>query len=340
MIWVAWRQHRQQTLAGFGLVALVAVFVLLTGIQMSHTFHASGLADCLKTSNSACGDLAELFMQQFRSLQFFAVLFIALPVLAGLFWGAPLVAREFEHHTERLAWVQSVSRRRWLAWKVGFVATATAIGGAAFASLVSWWMSPLLAASEATSHTGGGGGFDVGLFDLHGVVPVAYALFAFALGLALGHVIGKVVPAMGATLVGFAAARFLIEDARPHYMAPKTASIATSGFFKGPVAPNLPSGSWILNEKTVDATGHVWWQGGGVRVSPAITGRCPGFFSPSGDPAPKAIEACFRHLGLRTVDVYQPAARYWSFQWIEFGIFVALSAALIGFVIWRIKRSG
>jgi hypothetical protein len=34
----------------------------------------------------------------------------------------------------------------------------------------------------------------------------------------------------------------------------------------------------------------------------------------------------------------QPAARYWSFQWIELGGYLALTVALAGIAYWRIKH--
>jgi hypothetical protein len=39
----------------------------------------------------------------------------------------------------------------------------------------------------------------------------------------------------------------------------------------------------------------------------------------------------------RWVD-YQPADRFWTFQYIEAGIFVGLAAILLAAVIWRVKR--
>ena len=42
-----------------------------------------------------------------------------MPALIGAFWGAPLITREFEAGTFRLAWNQSVTRARWLAIKLG-----------------------------------------------------------------------------------------------------------------------------------------------------------------------------------------------------------------------------
>jgi len=42
---------------------------------------------------------------------------LATPALLGIFWGAPLIARELETGTCRLAWNQSVTRTRWLTVK-------------------------------------------------------------------------------------------------------------------------------------------------------------------------------------------------------------------------------
>ena len=46
------------------------------------------------------------------------------PLLVGLFWGAPVLAREFERGTHRLAWTQSVPRRAWLVVKLGVLGRA------------------------------------------------------------------------------------------------------------------------------------------------------------------------------------------------------------------------
>ena len=55
---------------------------------------------------------------------------ILLPALVGMFVGAPLLARELEHGTHRLAWTQSVTRRRWLLSKTLLLALAITVGGA------------------------------------------------------------------------------------------------------------------------------------------------------------------------------------------------------------------
>ena len=49
------------------------------------------------------------------------LLLLVVPAIIGIFWGAPLVARELETGTYRLAWTQSVTRTRWLAVKLAVV---------------------------------------------------------------------------------------------------------------------------------------------------------------------------------------------------------------------------
>jgi hypothetical protein len=42
--------------------------------------------------------------------------------------------------------------------------------------------------------------------------------------------------------------------------------------------------------------------------------------------------------GIREAITYQPASRYWPFQWIETGTFLTLALALAGFSFWRLGR--
>src|SRR4051794_38498547 len=106
----AWLQSRTQTLAAAGLLAAPAVAAAITGVQLSHVFHRL-VAHC----TAECG----FAIDQFHSHGVFMdhlldILARAVPALLGIFWGAPLVARELETSTYRLAWTQSVSRSRWL----------------------------------------------------------------------------------------------------------------------------------------------------------------------------------------------------------------------------------
>jgi hypothetical protein len=72
-------------------------------------------------------------------------------LLAGLFWGAPLIAREVEHGTHRLVWTQGVSRLRWALVKFGLVGAGVVVAAACYALLVTWWRAPLDQAAGGTA---------------------------------------------------------------------------------------------------------------------------------------------------------------------------------------------
>ena len=73
------------------------------------------------TTSNACGTALQQFNNQYGTLNLVGILLIFLPLLVGLFYGAPLVAREVEHGTHRLVWTQGISRRHWALVKFGFV---------------------------------------------------------------------------------------------------------------------------------------------------------------------------------------------------------------------------
>src|SRR5258706_11548137 len=104
MIWVAWRQHRTLMLWGAVAVAAMTLFLIPTGIGMSHFFTSSGLARCLSTVGGDCGELGPQFDSRYNGYAFLVPLFFLAPVLFGMFFGAPLIAREMGGGTYRLAW--------------------------------------------------------------------------------------------------------------------------------------------------------------------------------------------------------------------------------------------
>ena len=112
MIWLTWRQHRQQALAGAIGLAVIGTFFLLTHPGIAHTFQGSGAARCLAIPGRDCSNVTNVFSGRYSGLQFLIPLFLVVPLFVGLFWGAPLVAREIEQGTHRLVWTQRVARRR------------------------------------------------------------------------------------------------------------------------------------------------------------------------------------------------------------------------------------
>ncbi|RSM40743.1 transporter [Amycolatopsis balhimycina DSM 5908] len=320
MIWLTWRQHRKQALFTFGALIALAAIMVPTGLAMHAKYDSLGLPGCRAALGSAsmitqteatarCESLGHQFQQQFSGMVFVAVLFVVLPVLVGVFFGAPLVAREVEQGTHRLVWTQGVSRLHWALVKFGLLGAITAVLAVGYALGVSWWFQPLVSAST--------GRLTYISFDVQGIVPVAYTLFALALGVFAGTYWRKVLPAMGIALVGFAAIRVAIEVlARPRYLPARTLSFAPDSR----QTPNSASGDWVLDNGVRNAAGELVLPG-------AQIGPCP----PGGCGATEAGPGAYNWLR------YQPGDRFWTFQGIETGIFVLLAAALVFFAIRRLR---
>ena len=301
MTYLVWRQHRNQVL--FGAVALVAfaVLLLVTGVHMGAEYN-SAVASGFPTGELFRGDGALFDL---------VVLSGAVPVLLGLFWGAPLVAREVETGTHLLAWTQGVTRRRWLSSQVGWTILAAAVWGAAVSAVVTWWNASLHEARLEPQH-----------FDVSGLVPVAYSVFAVSLGIAAGALIRRVMPTLAVTVAGFVGLRVVVENyLRPHFMAAVTRTVPLS------FGTSTPSpGDWVVSSGVIDPAGHV---SDGIRISlDSVPAPCRGIV-PGGPGKPDSLLRCLGAHGYRTVFSYQPAGRYWAFQGIEAAVFLALAGLLV-----------
>jgi len=300
-------------------LAGLAIFLVVTGRAMHQAFGDTGLARCLGDMSSTvdyrvsdpatglpdCQEPAERLNAEYAGYLGPAILMLFLPLLLGLFLGAPLVAREIQHGTHRLVWTQGVTRRHWALVKFGLVVGAVLVVMVTYALLVTWWITPLALANAAR--------FEYLAFDLEAGVPVAYTLFAVALGIAAGTVWRKVLPAMAVTLVGFIGARLAVALARPHFVPPleRRFPVAANTF------PNPMRSDWILQRDAFDSAGRVIAPGGDIFC------RLP---CPEYDP------------GAYNVHIYQPAERFWLFQSMEAGLFVALAAVLLVVAVRRVRR--
>jgi ABC-type transport system involved in multi-copper enzyme maturation permease subunit len=116
MMWLTWRQFRAQAIVATTGLALMVVLLTVTGMRLAHQFDLTGIPGCQAHGN--CELLASNFMTTLRGSSYQAVflfttvLIYAVPALVGVFWGAPLITREIETGTLRLAWTQSVARTR------------------------------------------------------------------------------------------------------------------------------------------------------------------------------------------------------------------------------------
>jgi hypothetical protein len=334
MIWLTWRQHRAALIAGLGVLAALAAFLLASGAGLRRTYDDLGLNDCAAPIATSCPDLAQRFEGLYSGYQFLLPLFLILPVLVGVLWGAPLVAREIEHGTHRLVWTQSITRGRWLTVKVGVLAATAALGLALATWLLMWWVAPVMAVGTSR--------FETGMFDLLGVTPAAYGLAALAFGVAAGTFSRKLIPAIAITLVAFLLVRVAVDfGLRPHFMTPVTTSIPfpTAGAAKPAVQALSEDPGWIVSEQTVTADGRVVSDGIGFNFR-TLRDSCPELAEPRPGQPPDAAatSACVQRIGLHVEVVYQPDDRYWRFQVTEAGIYLVLSAGLLGASAWWLRH--
>jgi hypothetical protein len=315
MIWLTWRQHRRQALFTVLGLAVLAAFVVPTGLSMRHAFARLGLADCVVAAAPDCDPHLDEFSGTYGSLLLVSVLLLIVPLLVGLFWGAPLVAREVEQGTHRMIWTQGISRRHWALVKCALLGGAVTVFALVYGLGMSWWYAPLGALDVRQTR------FTEVFFDMQGVAPVGYTLFAVALGVFAGTALPRVLPAMAVTLAGFVGVRVAVALlARPHYLSPEVADQLIVG---GTGGQGDLAGGWVLAKDVRQADGAVVTSG---------TVRCP-----------KPDEcAGTAELGLRpgayNHQVFQPGDRFWTFQWIETGVFVALAALLLWLAVRRIRR--
>ena len=314
MTWLTWRQHRAQFSVAAALLAALAVLLLITGLQAASQYH-SALAAC--AANHSCANLASTLFLGSHAVGFLVIMTLGAPILVGLFWGAPLVAADLETGSSPFAWMQSVTRRRWLAVKTGWMLLAAAIWGGVISALVTWWSGPDNALQLDQ--------FKPGRFDIMGIVPVSYALFATALGICAGALLRRTLPAMAVTLAGFIAVRAAVTLwLRPHYMSATTVTHSVlSGY--------TPAGSyWQLTQGVLGPQGQPVPAPNGAEAYNIPLGYLPASCARVSNGVAGLPPSCRDALtSFRALVTYQPADRYWAFQGIETGIFVLLTAILL-----------
>jgi hypothetical protein len=220
-----------------------------------------------------------------------------------------------------------------LAVKAGWLLLAAAACGGAIAALTTWWSGP--------NNAQWAGAFDPGQFDTQGIVPIGYAVFAMALGIAAGTIARRTLPAIAVALGGFIALCLVISNfVRQHYLPAITTYYKMTGSF------TPPGQAWVLSQGAVSKTassqtGQVVPAGWGS-LYPALPASCQKLLnaSPRGKsgPVPTALFSCMQAHGWRGFVTYQPGSRYWPFQGIETGIYLLLAVALIAVTFAIVRR--
>lgn len=295
---VAWHRHRVLVLATAVLVAVASVTM---GVS-SHETHLRG-------SNF-------LTAVYFRTVWEPFYLNLVCGVGVAVFWGAPLVSREYESRTNLVAWGQDVAASRWLTSQLallGFFASC-------FSAVVWLAMRTMTDGLRAASRGAVYQPF-TGWFEVAPQLQVGYTLFGFGLGVAAGTLTRRVVPAMAIALIGFTAVRIVVvEWLRGHYLPPVHTFQAWSDVYQYQV----PDYAMYIASGYADANGvpigeHDW----------TCAARTP-----------DAQLDCLKANGVAGhYAEFQPLERLGLFQWIETGIFLVLAAGLLVLAWYWVKRA-
>ncbi|MGH3243486.1 MAG: ABC transporter permease subunit [Spirillospora sp.] len=351
MIWLTLRQFRVQGAVVFGGLAVLGAVLLFTG---------PGLADDYNTGVASCGtpdNCSRFYRSFFIDHQYYFGGLVAvvafLPGIIGVFWGAPLITRELEHGTHRLVWNQSITRTRWLAAKLGLVGLAAVVATGLVALAADWWSDPLDRSALNQTEVDGIARITPIVFVARGVVPLGYAAFAFALGVTVGVLLRRTLPAMAVTLAVFAAVQIAMPlFVRPHLVPTEHGTVQItadnhgdmmidhqSGATRMRVEVDAERGAWTLTNQTIDASGNTVKE---IEISKTAGGAClPQPPDADGGPPEGPGQGCFDYIaqqGYRQKVAYHPADHFWPLQWAETGLFAVLTLGMAGLCFYWTRR--
>jgi hypothetical protein len=308
MTWLLWRQHRLQVWIGAAITAAFAVAVVATGVHMANVYDDAMRACQNRGTCSLVGNLVSGYGAIVDTVHLTLLAPVAFAVL-----GATLIAREMEHATNVLVWTQGITRRRWVLSKVGAAVAVALVMSGVISALVTWWSS--------TPNALDGNRFQGAQFDTQNIAPIAFAVFALALALAVGSILRRTLPAIALTIGVYVAVRVSVAVfLRPHYGSPVRKVVAFG-------SDRVPSGSWTLHQTILDPSRH---DVAGINVR--VPAGCPA------GATSRAVEQCLGRLGFHSVVEYHPASSYWRFQGIEAGLFILAAVVLLVVAVRTILR--
>ncbi|MGW7071590.1 hypothetical protein ACWGII_22470 [Streptomyces sp. NPDC054855] len=312
----ALRQHRTALWITLGLVVLGIAALVTNHLVISHAadaFRATGCSlgmditpDCYTTAR----EYADTDSSFRRYIDYSGVALLVAPCLIGLFVAGPMIGRDLETGTYKLAWTQSVSPVRWLAVRLSLCATAVAVAVTLLAAGQRWaWSTgPNFNGSQASW-------FERGIYGSVGPVAVAYALFGLGVGALAGVVLRRTLPAMGAALAVTAGTVFALPLLRGHLWATQTVT-SSGGYAQGP-----PPFGFGVEQGRITADG----------------GRLPESVCSDGVANYSYKQCLDKHQITGWYNDFHPSSHFWPLQFVETGIVLALAAAAT-YAAFRVLR--
>jgi hypothetical protein len=190
------RLNRWEVLASVAGTALLAAAMLWFTWQLRTLAATEPICLDPSTYVEACEQSPQPFYELSSRAELLSYLGWAAPFGMGLVLGVPLVSREIEQRTAGMAWALSRSRTSWLMRRVAFAALVlvSLLLALAIASEV------LAAAQMPTHHLDR----DFSWYGRRGGLIIVRGLAALGVGVLLGAVLGRVLPAL--LLAAFASA--------------------------------------------------------------------------------------------------------------------------------------
>lgn len=318
MIWLTWRLQRLELGVMAAILALLSVYLIATGTSIAALYHNLSPACAAAGGNGVpCDQLTSAITAKTAP---YLSLFDWLPLVPlgfAILAAAPLLL-QLEHGTYRLVWTQSATKEHWLVVMLGATLLMTVTAAAGLDLLTSWWNQPLDAVIGRWNKS----------FDVEGVVPIAYAVFAFALVTVAGALLRRSVAAIGVAFAGFLVARYAITTwLRPEYLAP----LRYSWRIGHPVYRQvIPNSAWEVASGISNSHGAIF--------DPTVVNRiCP--WKAANAVGGQALTPCLRHHDwLYNTTLYQPVSRFWPFQFIESAMYLGMAAVLLGVAIWWVLK--
>lgn len=333
MLWVTWRQHR---------IALIGLLVGAVGIAVAVALSASfaqrirlelGVDTCVSLINTNANCAGGLFEWNNRvgPVRYLGAALFIVPALVASYLGGPLLAREFERGTHRLAWTQGIGRVSWAATILG-VALALTLAAGVILALGGHQAWPLLGVSTFRP-------FD--LFDIEGPALVSYVVFGLAVGAFIGAWRRRILSGMFYGLLAFALVRgVVLWELRPNYEPPVAEliqpTLPLTGFPSSPLPPatRIPADAWLVGTTSIDGQGRpVTSERVRALLDELSRAGCSSVGGRNCDSTRYLNEK-----GVHQYVLYQPADRYWRFQLYEAGLYLALTLALVALTLVMLRR--
>jgi len=320
-----WLQHRGTLIAAVAVSTAMILAIVISSLAAHAAYGRLAAVGCLsgQTGGASCPGLLNSLATRTDELSLITIALLVIPVLAGAFIGAPLLASEFESGTYRFAWTQGIGRDRWVTSRLVLLGGAGAAAAGTLGLLADWYGGPFEPTGLVSRWQGG-------QFNITVLTLPAWTLFSLAAGTFAGVLIGRVVAAIAAT-AAFVGGLVVLDFIWLHDwflgIAPGVTRSSPSGTglgalntFAGPGGIPGPPGSWLANG---------WYTGpDGQRLSSAtvtsLVNKLEASKSALGNPA-QWLE---QHHDTYWIS-YQATSRFWSFQGAEAGILLAITAMFV-----------